>query len=187
MSEIQALSCNVGFSAQGAHVSLLPHFRAKNDNLCKGLPRFFAIKSLTELVGPEEEACLCPVRALKTYLARIQGEVGKAHPHLFVSPRNPKLPLSKNGISYFLRTLIREAHVNINVDNFPVLKVKLHEVRAVTTSVNFKKNLSLESVMLAAQWRCNSVFAAHYLKDIEISYESCKSLGPFVSAGTVIA
>ena len=78
MSEIQALSYNVGFSAQGTHVSLLPHFRAKNDNLCKVLSRFFAIKSLAELVGPEEEACLCPVRALKTYLARIQGEVGKA-------------------------------------------------------------------------------------------------------------
>ena len=95
--------------------------------------------------------------------------------------------MSKNGISYFLRTLIREAHVNINVNNFPVVKVKPHEVRAVATSVNFKKNLSLESVMLAAQWQCNSVFTAHYLKDIEISYESCKGLGPLVSAGTVIA
>ena len=52
---------------------------------------------------------------------------------------------------FFLCTLIREALVNINVNNFPVLRVKPHEVRAVATSVNFKKNLSLESVMLAAQ------------------------------------
>ena len=38
----------------------------------------------------------------------------------------------------------------------------------------------------AAQWRCHSVFASHYLKDVELTYEDCLTLGPLLVAGTVI-
>ena len=101
VSELQALSCNIGFSSDGVHLSLLPHFRAKNDNRCNLCLGFFAIRNLTDLVGPEEEACLCPVRALKVYLTRSRVVVGGAHSNLFSSPRDPKHALSKNGISFF--------------------------------------------------------------------------------------
>ena len=62
VSELQALSSDVGFSDQGATVSLSLGFRAKNDNKAKALPRSFLIKSLQQLVGQEEERKLCPVR-----------------------------------------------------------------------------------------------------------------------------
>ena len=60
-------------------------------------------------------------------------------------------------------------------------------MRAVATSLSFEHNLSIDSVLEAAQWRSNSVFASHYLKEISIQYENCRALGPVVSAGTVIA
>ena len=68
-----------------------------------------------------------------------------------------------------------------------IMKVKAHEVRAVATSIRFLKNLSLNDVMKATFWRCSSVFAAHYLKDFQITYENCRALGPLVSAGTSVA
>ena len=187
VSEIQALSRLVGFSVQGAVVSLIMGFRAKNDNKCKALPRNFLIKGLTELVGNEEEAKLCPVRALKAYLVRTKELRGPHNRRLFVAPRDPTRPASKNAISHFIRNLIKEAHVVLNSDLLPVLKAKPHEVRAVATSIAFHQNMSLEAVMNTAQWRCRSVFASHYLKDVSLEYENCRTLGPYVAAGSVIA
>ena len=67
-----------------------------------------------------------------------------------------------------------------------VLKVKPHEVRAIGTSLSFAHNLSIDSVLEAAQWRSNSVFASHYSKDVSIQYDNCRALGPIVAAGTII-
>ena len=186
VSELQAFSSNVGFSKGEAVLTLLWGFRAKNDNKCQALPRHCNIKNLTDLVGNEEEAKLCPVRTLKEYLKRTRPLVAGSHRHLFCSPRKPKRPMSKNGISFFIRDLIKEAHKELKEDMLPMLKVRAHDVRAVATSVNFAKNLSLEKVLDAAQWKCKSVFASNYLKDIQISYEKCCTLGPLVAAGSVI-
>ena len=75
----------MGFCAEGALVSLTLEFRAKNDIKCKNLQRNFLIKELGSLVGQEEEALLCPVRALKTYLDRTRPLVGERMDRLFVS------------------------------------------------------------------------------------------------------
>ena len=157
VSEIQALSRSVGFSREGAVVSFVWNFRAKNDIKFKGLPRNFLIKELSSLVGQEEEALLCPVRALRTYISRTKDKVGPNMSRLFVSPRNPRRPSSKNAISFFIKELVREAHRSLCPELMPILKVKIHELRAVSTSVSFAHNLSLESVMNAAQWRCISL------------------------------
>ena len=74
----------------------------------------------------------------------------------------------------------------LNPELMPLFKVTPHELRAVGTSMSFAHTLSLDTVMEAAQWRCNSVFASHYLKEVSFEYENCRSLGPFVAAGTVI-
>ena len=187
ISEIQALSRSVGFGPEGAILSLTLEFRAKNDFKCRRLDRHFLVKELESLVGPEEEALLCPVRALRTYLERTKDLVGERMDRLFVSPRNPRRPASKNALTCLIKRAIREAHESLRPDLMPILKVKTHELRAVSTSVSFEHNLSLRAVMEAAQWRCNSVFAAHYLKDISYVYGECRTLGPLVVAGTVIA
>ena len=186
ISELHALARPVGFSSSGALLSLALDFRAKNDVKCKRLGRDFFIKDLTSLVGQEEEALLCPVRALKEYVRRTQDLVGSRMDRLFVSPRCPTRPSSKNALSCFIRTVIREAHSDLRPDLIPVLKVKSHELRAVSTSVAFAHNLSLQAVMEAAQWRCNSVFASHYLKDISYVYNDCRTLGPLLVAGSVV-
>ena len=54
VSEIQAISSDIGFTQEGAIVSLMLNFRAKNDNKAKRLPRSFLVKRLCNLVGREE-------------------------------------------------------------------------------------------------------------------------------------
>ena len=161
-------------------------FRAKNDFKCKGLARNFLIKELSSLVGQEEEALLCPVRALKAYLERTKPLIDNNVSRLFVSPRFPKNHASKNALTSMTKAVIREAHESLRPDLLPILKVKIHELRGVSTSLAFKKNLSLQKVMEAAQWRCHSVFASHYLKDISFDYDDCRTLGPLLVAGSVI-
>ena len=186
ISELQALSRAVGFCKEGALVSLSLDFRAKNDFKCKGLDRNFLVKELGSLVGQEEEALLCPVRALKWYLERTKPLVGDNMSRLFVSPRFPKNPASKNALTSMTKAVIREAHESLRPDLVPILKVKAHELRGVSTSLAFERNLSLQKVMEAAQWRCHSVFASHYLKDISFNYDDCRTLGPLLVAGSVI-
>ena len=186
VSELQALSRTVGFCKEGALVSLALDFRAKNDFKCKGLARNFLIKELSSLVGQEEEALLCPVRALKAYLERTKPLIDNNVSRLFVSPRFPKNHASKNALTSMTKAVIREAHESLRPDLLPILKVKIHELRGVSTSLAFKKNLSLQKVMEAAQWRCHSVFASHYLKDISFDYDDCRTLGPLLVAGSVI-
>ena len=187
VSELQALSSNEGFTKQGAVVSLILNFRAKNDNKMKGLPRNFVVKGLQDLVGPEEERKLCPVRALRAYLQRTKEFRDGQSTNLFLAPSNPRRIATKNALAYLLKSTIIEAHKDVSTETGTVCKVKPHEMRAVATSLSFEHNLSIDSVLEAAQWRSNSVFASHYLKEISIQYENCRALGPVVSAGTVIA
>ena len=186
VSELQALSGDVGFSEQGAMVSLSLGFRAKNDNKVKALPRSFLVKSLQQLVGQEEERKLCPVRALKAYLSRTKAYSRKGR-NLFLAPRNPERSASKNGLAFLIKSVIKEAHEHVSPESEKLFKVKSQEIRAISTSLSFAHNLSIESVIEAAQWRSHSVFASHYLKDVALTYNECCALGPLVAAGTIIS
>ena len=186
VSELQALSKNVGFGREGALVSLLSDFRAKNDNKVKSLPRNFLVKDLAHLVGPEEERKLCPVRALRTYLERTkefrQEQVG----NLFLAPKDPSRAASKNAIAYFIKSTIKEAYQDVSEETMKLCRVAPHEVRAVGTSLAFEHNLAVDTVLEAAQWRSSSVFTGHYLKEVSIQYQNCKALGPIVAGGSII-
>ena len=107
--------------------------------------------------------------------------------NLFLAPRDPTRVASKNALAYLLKVTIVEAHRGASEESLKVCKVKIHEVRAVSTSLSFAHNLSIESVLEAGQWRSNSVFTSHYLKEVSILYESCRALGPIVAAGAVIS
>ena len=64
---------------------------------------------------------------------------------------------------------IKEAHEHFNPINKNLFKVKAHETRAVATTLAFKKNISLENIIQAANWRTRSVLATTYLKIFQLS------------------
>ena len=112
--------------------------------------------------------------------------MGNSTTRLFLSPRFPTNPASKNALMAIRKQVFKKTHESLRPDLLPVLQVKAHELRGVSTSMSFNHNLSLQMVIEAAQGRCQSVFVSHYLKDISLAYENCHTLGPLLMAGTVI-
>ena len=96
---LQAVSRDVSFSGSDI-LSYLPEFRAKTESSANPLPRSFCVQLLQEFVDDLlEELLLCPTRALRVYLSRVSSL--SPHPHsIFVSPRSPSRPLSKNALEF---------------------------------------------------------------------------------------
>ena len=62
------------------------------------------------------------------------------------------------------------------------MRVNAHEVRAIATSVLFRKVQNMDFVLKAGKWRCTSMstFADFYLRDVTHKYLDTFSLGPLV-------
>ena len=57
----------------------------------------------------------------------------------------------------------------------------------MATSLAFKRNVALDKILEAANWRTKNIFASVYLKDIVFSFKDLYALGPLVAAQSVIA
>ena len=155
---------------------------AKLESLTRSIPRSFLVKSLSDFAaGLDDDLLLCPVSALRLYLDRTASLAPLRH-HLFVSPRCPSRPLSKNAISFFLSDVISSA----GASRPEVGRLRAHDVRSVSTSVAFHHNWSVSAVLESATWSSSSVFFSFYLRDLQHEYDGILSLGPFVAAGTRI-
>ena len=174
----QAVSSRVAFASSDTCLSYIPEFLAKTECSSNPLPRSFVVKSLSDFAaGLTDDLLLCPVRALRRYLRRTSSIQSRPR-CVFVSPRSPSRAMSKNGISYFLREVICEAGACREVS----VPIRVHNIKEISTSTAFFKNWSVSSVLTAASWRSNSVFAAFHLRDLHCEYEGLRSLGPFVAA-----
>ena len=191
VSEIHAISHVVSHKRDWSSVSLslLPEFVAKTQvpgRASSGvLP--FSIPALTTILGESDpDALLCPVRALRVFLRKTQ-HLRPGCRRLFVTT-NTQTPkgVSKNTISFWIRQVIRSAYEGTSEEDRALVKVKAHEVRALATSLLFRKNCSIEDVMSAASWRSHSTFASFYLRDAAHQYLDLHSLGPVVAAHQVV-
>ena len=150
-----------------------PFFRAKTESDANPLPRSIIVPSLSDFAGDLPKRVHCPVRAIK-YLRKAARSASFIPSRLFVSPRNPERAMSKNAMSFYLRQLI--------VDSGAVSSARpprSHDIRGISTSLNYYSNLSLSNRMQVAMWRSNRVFASRYLKEISATQQ----FGPLVIAG----
>ena len=132
-----------------------------------------------------DELLLCPVHALRSYLARTSSLSPRPRT-LFVSPRS----LSKNALSFFLRDVISRAYSSSSSSassTGPSFSAsapsssRAHSVRGVATSWAFARNASLSSILAAASWSSSSVFTSFYLSDVQFSSSLGFSLGPVLA------
>ena len=100
-----------------------------------------------------------------------------------VSPRAPSRSLSKNALSFFLRSVIT---LSFPPSSHPPSSSCAHSIRAVSTSAAFSRNVSLASILAAATWSSSTAFTSFYLRDVQFSSSSGFSLGPLVAADAVI-
>ena len=182
VGELQALSSIVTFVAGDACLSYIPQFVARSESLPRSIPRSFLVTSLADFAaGLDINLLLCPVRALRLYLLRARSLSPCRH-RLFMSHRRHSRAMSKNAVSFFLREVISAAEAA----RPHVGSLRAPDVRSVSTSVAFRCNWSVSSVLESATWASSSVFSSFYLRDIQRKYDGLLSLGHFVAAGSRI-
>ena len=158
-SELHALTSQKGFirfDPDGVHLLPDPSFLAKNQSPSFS-PQEIYLPSIASTSTVREDRVLCPVRALKWYLARTK-PVRKSS-QLFLIPRRPYAPASKDTLSRWIVQLIRP-HAQ------PEERVKAHDVRAHAASRAWFKGVGLEDILRAAAWKTPSTFVASYLTNV---------------------
>ena len=164
-SEIHALSIKRGFirfSPSGVYMLPDPSFLAKNQSM-SFTPNPVFLPDMTSASSVREDKFVCPVRALKWYLDRTKHL--RTSDSLFVIPRSPYSPASKDTISRWIVSLIAK-HANPN-DN-----VRAHDLRAHASSMAWFKGVPLQDILNAAAWKTPSSFVSNYLTNVISSDEN---------------
>ena len=163
-------------------------FLPKNQRLSAPVTKI-TIPSLTSHVPDQEEACLlCPVRALHAYVeATSTEEVRKSRVRLFLPLKQARTEeIEPREILSWIRQLVRRAYDHANEASLSASQVRPHELRALSASWADFNNLSVDDIMRAAYWRTPSTFMGFYLRNMAEQSDELYSLGPLVSAQSVI-
>ena len=128
-------------------------------------------------------ALLCLIRALKFYL-KMTEPYRQNRTRLFL-PIKCKQEISKSSISRWISYTIKLAYKKLTNRDFPFLKIKAHEVRALSSSRAFFDKVPLNEILKAAVWNQSSTFAKFNLRDMSQQLQNLHHLGPVVMAQKV--
>ena len=191
--EIHALDYKkVAHDPQWRFVTLSPHqgFVSKTQLRTKGASKLdsITIRSLYEVVGADlpRDRKLCPVRSLKTYMARTQG-LRKGKQLLFISykPGFDK-DIHKNTISGWMRKLIKLCYQSVSEETSTLVGTSTHVIRGMAASLAFRGGADIEEILRACHWQSHTTFTDFYLKDISMVQENLNKIGPLAVAQAII-
>ena len=155
---LQALTVKPGhlrFENGGVRLIPDPQFLAKNQTSAF-TPQEIFLPALGTISTISEDKRWCPVRALKWYMDKTK--ILRNHDRLFLLPRSPYPPASKDTISRWIRDLIKP---HVSEDE----RVRAHDVRGHAASRAWFSGVPLEEVMKAASWKTPTSFVSCYLTD----------------------
>ena len=188
-SEIHALamdSQHLRFNQSDGSVSLIlkSGFLAKNQ-LPSVKPDPIVVPSLARICKWEHtDRLLCPVRALKFYL-KMTSSYRQNRTRLFLPIKGNK-DISKDTISRWISYTVKLAYRKLTKRDISFLKIKAHEVRALSSSWAFFDKVPLNDILQAAVWNSSSTFAKFYLRDMSQQAQNLQSLGPVIVAQKVV-
>jgi len=146
------------------YVILKPHhkFVSKTEFRTHGASRLesFRIQSLLGFVGSdlERDRKLCPVRALKTYLARTQ-QMREGKQLLFVSHKpEHKGDICRNTISGWMRKLITYVYSHASDETLTLAGTTTHAIRGMAASIAFRGGVDVEELLRACHWTSHTTF-----------------------------
>ena len=189
-SEIHALSMedtHLRFNSSDDSVSMTCQtgFLAKNQ-LPSVAPLPIIIPSLSRTCGRDDkDRLLCPVRALKFYLDRVKTLRG-SRKRLFI-PLKGQHDISAASISRWIASTIRASYSQLSNVDLSFLRIRPHELRALSTSWAFINYTPLDDILRAAYWRNSSTFSSFYLRSFSSQQDNLFSLGPVVASQSVIS
>jgi hypothetical protein len=183
VSELHACEASsIHFQTNYEYAVLSPNLSFLPKNLtpeeAHGKIRTYTIKALTSFVDERmsEERYLCPIRALKTYIARTQ-TLRKCKGRLFISALAPHGEVKKQTLSHWVKTVILNAYVNSSNQNKQLAGVRAHDVRAMSASWVFQNSVPLTDVLRAGTWKNHSTFTDFYLRDLATINDNMLSFG----------
>ena len=152
-SEIHASAMDsehLRFNQSDGTVSLMvqPGFLARNQlpSIC---PVPIVMPNLARISNREhQDRLLCPIRALKFYL-KMTKPYRQNRIRLFL-PIKGKQDISKSSVSRWISYTIKLAYRKLTRKDFPFLKIKAHEVRALSSSWAFFDKVLLNQILKAA-------------------------------------
>ena len=171
-------SNHLRFNQSDGSVSLIVQtgFLAKNQlpSIC---PDPILIPNLAHICKREHSyRLLCPIRALKFYL-KMTRPYRQNRTRLFL-PIKGKQGISKSSVSRWISYTIKLAYRKLTRKDFPFLKIKAHEVRALSTSWAFFDKVPLNEILKAAVWNQSATFAKFYLRDMSQQLQNLHNLWP---------
>ena len=159
-------------------------FLAKNQ-LPSVIPDPIFIPSLARTCKRENsDRLLCPVRSLKFFL-KMTCSYRQNRTRLFL-PIKGYHDIYKDSVSRWISYTIKLAYRKLTKRDISFLKIKAHEVRALSSSWAFFDKVPLNEIFQAAEWSRSSTFAKFYLRDMSHHAENLQSLGPIVVAQKVV-
>ena len=188
VGELHALSHRVSHSVGWKEVSFsfVPGFVAKAQDQSFLDPRFesFTIPALPKSRDSPNGRLLCPVHAVKYYLARTAQHRPRLE-RLFVTSGRTKKEISKNTASFWLRRVISLAY-QLSGKPLPTPSPLAWETRGIALSLLFKKNYAVSQVLKAGTWRRHTTSTRHYLRDLSHKSLDTFHLGPVVAAQAMV-
>ena len=192
VGELQALdSKKVAHTESWSQITVQTHpsFIAKNQDLAiDNKPRMFTIPALFDYAGPDlPDRLLCPVRALRFYMQKTRKIRTKHKRALFIS-FDPKHQgeITANTLANWIKNVIKLAYSSADAEQCELGRVTAHEVRALSASIQFQKNMSMKSLNQACYWRGHSTFTNYYLRDITLHKDGEMCLPNVVAASSKI-
>ena len=166
--------------------SFVPGFVAKTQDQSSLDPRFksFTIPALPKSRDSPNGRLLCPVRAVKYYLARTAQHRPRCE-RLFIASGRTKKEISKNTVSFWLHRVILLAY-QLSGKPLPTPFPLARETRGIAPSLLFKKNYAVSQVLKAGTWRRHTTFTRHYLRDLPHKLLDTFHLGPGVAAQAMV-
>ena len=123
-------------------------------------------------------------RALKFYLKRVK-PFRASRKRLFI-PIKGGGDVSAASISRWIASTIKKAYSSLTDRDLTFLKIRPHELRALSTSWAFINRAPLADVLSAAFWKNATTFSTFYLRSFGSQQGSLSLLGPLVVAQAVV-
>ena len=195
VSELHALSYDkLSHDKSWSVVYLEPRsdFLAKNQtSLHSDQTRQFTVKALVppahktsflpnsyDALKYNRKKMFCPVRALRLYLARTEHK-RKGKKSLFISLQpNHRSDITKQSVANWIRRTIKLCYAlaGDNPDNLG--RASVHEIRALTASIKFERNLSINSILKSCVWKNGNTFTKFYLRDVAVVSQELHKFPP---------
>ena len=204
ISEIHALAFDkISHSKDWKTVYLEPKsdFLAKNQHSHSIThSRSFTLKALvppahkTNFTAGSPEECnynknklFCPVRVLRYYLSRTKFRRNAHTSALFVSLQpNHRGDITKQSIANWVRHTIKLCYALVGENHDNLGRASIHEIRAITSSVKFERNLSIASIIKSCVWKNHHTFTKYYLRNVAVLSEQLYKFPPlYVSQDTI--